>query len=899
MSMKAWDLAVLSGDTLILRGAPANGQPPKERIFHLAEISSPRMGSASKEDEPWAYECREFLRQFAVGKPITFTTTHSLPPKDDISSDFGHAEIGGKDVATEVLRAGYARCKEIKREPTEEDNRRKELETEARNNMVGIWNPQGPKDHNVQYTMPADSAAFVNEWKGKSIDAIVEQVRDGSTLRVRLLMPEDQHQFANISLAGVRCPRAGGRDGEAAEEFGEEAKFFTESRLLQRVVRVQILSLPAPTSTPFASTTDNAPPTASVFIGNVLHPNGNIAEFLLAAGLARVIDWHAGMLAANGAMEKLRGAEKSAKEKKLKLYSKIVTPATATSTTPAAQRGPVDATVIRVWSGDQVSIVDKEGRERRVQLSSVRAPKASEPKQAYYANEAREFLRKKLIGKHVKVHIDFVRPKEGEFEERDAVTIRYGNAHANIAEQLIEKGLATAVRHRRDDESRSNEYDKLMAAEQNALTEARGIHSGKEVPMPRIINASETSTKASSWLSSLKRQGRVPAIVDYVASGSRFKVLVPKENISLTLVLSGIRAPRTARNASEKNEPYGPEALEFATRRYMQRDVEIDLEATDKTGGFIGALYLNKTENAAVTLVREGLATIHDYSAESLPWSRQLFEAEADAKANQRNIWHDFDASLEQTVTEKTDNGSTPLKPEYLDVIISDVRIAPSFAFSVQVLNENTAQLERLMKDFALHYRNAPAVSSFVPKAGELVAAKFSGDGQWYRAKVKRSSAAKKEVELTFVDYGNQETAPFSNIRPLDPRFKALPPQAQDARLSFIKLAGPDTEYAEDAIARFRSLAEGRKLVANVDHKDGHILHLRLIDPQDPQSASDPHASINAELVRDGLAMIDKKERYLVSYPGMLNALKDATQSAKRERLGMYELGDIGDDDDE
>ncbi|KAF8678179.1 Tudor domain [Rhizoctonia solani] len=898
-------------------------------IFHLAEISAPRIGSASKEDEPWAFECREFLRQFAVGKPITFTKTHSLPPKDGIESDFGHAEIGGKDVATEVLRAGFARCKELKREPTEDDNRRKDIEAEARNSMVGMWNPQGPKAskltreravlgfgvrtqermilHRIttsstlcRPTLRLLSNSTRSEWKGKNIDAIVEQVRDGSTLRVRLLMPEDQHQFANISLAGVRCPRAGGRDGETAEEFGEEAKYFTESRLLQRVVRVQILSLPAPTSTPFASTSSNAPaPTASIFIGNVLHPNGNIAEFLLAAGLARVIDWHAGMLAANGVMERLRGAEKSAKEKKLKLYSKIVTPATASAgPTPVIHRGPVDATVIRVWSGDQVSIVDKEGRERRVQLSSVRAPKASEPKQAYYANEAREFLRKKLIGKHVKVNIDFVRPKEGDFEERDAVTIRYGNAQANIAEQLIEKGLATALRHRRDDESRSSEYDKLMAAEQNALTEARGIHSGKDVPMPRIINASETSTKASSWLSSLKRQGRVPAVVDYVASGSRFKILVPKENISLTLVLSGIRAPRTARNPSEKNEPYGLESLEFATRRYMQRDVEVDFEATDKTGGFIGALYLNKIENAAVTLVREGLATVHDYSAESLSWSRQLYDAEADAKANKRNIWHDFDASLEQTVTEKPDNGSTPLKPEYLDVIISDIRTTPSFAFSIQVLNENTAQLERMMKDFALHYRNAPAVSSFAPKAGELVAAKFSGDGQWYRAKVKRSSAAKKEVELTFVDYGNQETAPFSNTRPLDPRFKTLSPQAQDARLSFVKLAGPDTEYAEDAIGRFRSLAEGRKLVANVDHKDGHILHLRLIDPQDPHSANDPHASINTELVRDGLAMIDKKERYLASYPGVVNALKDATLSAKRERLGMYELGDIGDDDE-
>ncbi len=37
---------------------------------------------------------------------------------------------------------------------------------------------------------------------------------------------------------------------------------------------------------------------------------------------------------------------------------------------------------------------------------------------------------------------------------------------SNVAEQLIEKGLASVVRHRRDDEDRSPDYDKLMAAEQ-------------------------------------------------------------------------------------------------------------------------------------------------------------------------------------------------------------------------------------------------------------------------------------------------------------------------------------------------------------------------------------------------------------------------------------------------
>ena len=60
----------------------------------------------------------------------------------------------------------------------------------------------------------------------------------------------------------------------------------------------------------------------------------------------------------------------------------------------------------------------------------------------------------------------------------------------------------------------------------------------------------------------------------------------------------------------------------------MQRDVEIEVNDVDKSGGFIGALYVNKTENVAITLAREGLATVHSYSADGLPWARQLYTAE-------------------------------------------------------------------------------------------------------------------------------------------------------------------------------------------------------------------------------------------------------------------------------
>ena len=110
----------------------------------------------------------------------------------------------------------------------------------------------------------------------------------------------------------------------------------------------------------------------------VIHPVGNIAEHLVAAGFARVVDWHAGMLASSGGMERLRSAEKVAKEKKLYLYANLPVSSGASKTNGHSAGGSsrnFDGTVTRVWSGDQLSVVDKDGKERRVQLSSTRAPK--------------------------------------------------------------------------------------------------------------------------------------------------------------------------------------------------------------------------------------------------------------------------------------------------------------------------------------------------------------------------------------------------------------------------------------------------------------------------------------------------------------------------------------------
>jgi hypothetical protein len=56
--------------------------------------------------------------------------------------------------------------------------------------------------------------------------AIVESVRDGTTLRVRLFMPDGEHQFVNVTLAGARSPRVASKQGETSEPYGDEVSWY-------------------------------------------------------------------------------------------------------------------------------------------------------------------------------------------------------------------------------------------------------------------------------------------------------------------------------------------------------------------------------------------------------------------------------------------------------------------------------------------------------------------------------------------------------------------------------------------------------------------------------------------------------------------------------------------------
>ena len=458
-------------------------------------------------------------------------------------------------------------------------------------------------------------------------------------------------------------------------------------------------------------------------------------------------------------------------------------------------------------------------------------------------------------------------------------------------------------------EDRSPAYDELLAAEEAAQKDEKGMWSPKTPTAKTYQDFSESLQKAKIQSSVLQRQKKIPAIVDFVKGGSRFTILIPRENAKLTFVLSGIRAPRSARNANEKSDLFGQEAHDFANRRCLQRDVEIDVEATDKIGAFIGTLYINR-ENFAKLLLEEGFASVHAYSAEQSQHGPELFAAEEKAKTAKKGIWKDYDPSIEDGVEDLNLNGATtngdfdsssaPVKKDYRDVVVTHIDPATAH-LKLQLIGPTTSgALTNLMSAFANHHRSPPSSEKSLsnpPKAGDLVAARFSEDGEWYRARVRRNDRDAKKADVLFIDYGNSETLPWSELRPMtQPQFSLakLKPQALDAALSFLQFPA-SAEYLADAVRFLEQVTGEKQLVASVDfeEKDG-TLWTTLFDAD---SEGGEEASVNAEVVAEGVAMVSRKLKGWEKARGkIVEGLKVKEEEAKEQRLGMWEYGDLTED---
>lgn len=953
--------AVLSGDTLVIMGFTKAEIPPEKTVV-LAHLSAPRLARRGGQDDPFAWESREYLRKLCIGKDVVFRTEYTIP---NFSREFCSVFVGTTNVGNEVVTHGWAKVKEAKGEVTPEHTELLRLEEQARQQGVGLWDRSpGSVEAAIRNLPPSavgdpsnlDAMGLLATNKGKPMEAIVEQVRDGSSLRVYLL---PGFQFVQVFVAGIQSPSMGRRttqeptiatevpsdepNGEtnaesrgpltsaqrvtassaynevAADPYGREAKHFTEIRVLNRDVRIVLEGVDK----------------FSNLIGSVYYSDGesakDLAMELIENGYAKYVEWSASMME-DEARRKLKAAELQAKKSKLRLWTNYVPPATNSKAISDNFTGKV----VEVVSGDCIIVADDSlpfgspAAERRVNLSSIRCPKLGNPrreeKPAPYAREARDFLRMRLIGRQVQVSMEYSRKvpladgsaapagpadsrvmgfgsvfllsqgKESEDVSSAPPTAVTQQPGLNVAELIVARGFGTVIRHR-DFEERSNYYENLLAAESRATAGRKGIHSAKDPPVMHVTDLLTASAKkAKDFLPFLQRNRRMMAVVEYVLSGHRFKLFVPKETCSIAFSFSGVRCPG-------RDEPYSNEAISLMRRKIMQRDVEIEVETVDRTGTFLGSLWESKS-NVAIILLEAGLARLQTFGADRIPDAHLLAQAEQSAKRQKLKIWENYVEGEEVT------NGAAPdrKQKEEFKAVVTEVLGGGKF-YVQAVEDQKVASIQQQLA--SLNLKEAPVLGSFNPKKGDIVLAQFSADNSWNRAMVVSAprgvvQSTKDRFEVFYIDYGNQEAVTYNQLRPLDASVSSAPGLAQLCQLAYLKVPTLEEDYGQEAamLLSESTLNGPKEFRAVIEERDtsggkvkgqgtGTILLVTLIDEE-----SD--TSVNAVMLKGGLARLEKRRRWEPKdRQAVLDELEKHQTEARTKRLGMWEYGDIQSDDEE
>uniref|UniRef100_A0A915CT61 Staphylococcal nuclease domain-containing protein 1 n=1 Tax=Ditylenchus dipsaci TaxID=166011 RepID=A0A915CT61_9BILA len=642
---------VISGDAVVLQGPAQNG-PPKEVTVYLANINSPRLArrpvddSDGSPDEPYAWEAREFLRKKIVGQTVVFV-------RDFLStSNREHGRI--------YLRNWNFRSQAWKQI---DENTQKLLDLQEQRKLPR--RVVGPK------TTYRD--ILVAHYKQAQIDAVVEQVRDGSTLRLFLL---PSFEYVTVMLSGVKSPSVRSGPEGKAEEFGEEAKFFVESRY--------------------------------------------------------------------------------AKDRRIRMWKNY-------SGAPIYDRKSYSAKVVEIGLGDSINVVkDNEEEVTKKYFSSLRPPRRdnaggeggatarqfrplydipfsslildiSRTNFSYCSVRDKRIPAKTFVGKRVTVVVDYVQPKSDQFPEKTCCSVSANSQ--DIGELLVSKGLAKVVRHRQDDDGRSSRYDALLAAEAVAEKEKKGMWADKSENsgLIRVQELQGDAQRSKQFLPYLQRSSRPEGIVEFVSSGSRMRVYVPKETCLITFLLAGISCPRGARigpggKLIGESDPGADEALAFTKSKCLQHEVQIEF-----------------TSQLNVLLLQSTGYVENDGESEKL---KQVADM-GDRKINCKKV----------VVTE----------------------VYPDLHFAAQLFEEGPA-IEKLMGN--LQNELSPGTTNAtLLKRGQLVAARYKIGNLWHRVKVE--SIRGNDAEIYYVDFGNREQVKTSELAVLPMQFHSQPAGAKEFQLAW------------------------------------------------------------------------------------------------------------------
>lgn len=915
--------AVDAADRFTLLAPPKAGESPEFKAVLLSWIQAPKLARRTAEgdwsvEEPCAFDAMDFVRSQIIGKQVQFTDEFVVEPLQRVSGRLTLPD--GQDLSKLLLKKGFATISD--KLPPKMDRKVHEeylsLQSQGKASKAGVWAPDArQRVRQLKPFPPEDRTIIDKNLKGKTVKVRIERVQSGSGLTIMVL---DYHQQLIVQFTGVQCPSIAKKDG-SPDVLGLEAKFHTERSLLHRHVPMTFDGLDK-----FGN-----------FLVTIGGGKGTFQEELLSRGYALYQDATAQYVTAE-LRDRLRQTEAKARAEKVGLHEKgdaVVSapsagagPEVVTASTSAgkaaltAAQGPrrdytgardFDGVITQIIAGDTIVIrVDPSGEYVRTALAGVKCakPKRSEherdrqggePRTTYedYAWEAREYLRTKFLGKPVSVHVEYGRHFEETKEVRPVATVRTTESQVNVAAALISQGFATVQIGFNDTVSCSTE---LFSAEDSAKAKAAGIHSGQPSQPVAVHELNRLgASKAKVYLTSLQRGmvgNRPPkwnAIVDMVMSGSGFRVYIPKEHIQFSLKLAGIISPSTGMG-DEPSDPFALESKDFAIAHLQQREVQVQIETTDKGGNFIGAVYVNG-KNFAEMLVEAGLATVA--GADRLFYVAELQRAQKLAQEAKRCIWSPKggvparQAKREQQQLLSNPDAFVPIADrEPISVLITEVSGGTSVWLQPQS-DEAIAAYEDITAALATLGEAAPHPN---PSRGENLAAYYKPDKSWLRAKVLTVDKEENSAEITYTDFGTRDWIDLKYLRQIpknEDAFKKVretQPLAFQAQLSFLKSMPETHEYNDAACNLIWEFSESEGITARPDFTDGSKRKYVTIVAADG-------TDLAHKLLESGLALTERRCAK-VDAEGTKKALEKQELARKHHRQ-MWQFGDIDDDEDQ
>ncbi|CAF1056922.1 unnamed protein product [Rotaria sordida] len=807
-------------------------------IISAPKLSRPPTNSNTSEssiDEPYAFEAREYLRKRLVDREICYTIDfHITQTNRSLCTVYlGRDKETDENIIESLLSEGLVELRQQTDARANDANNQRLviIDEQAKLNRRGRYSDESPNAHirNMKWTLE-NPKQFVDKHKSSPpLDAIVEFIRDGNTVRC-LLIPS--YYLVTIQLSGIKYPMLKRDDNSTNELYAEEAKQYVETRLLQRQVKAILDGV-----------------NNQNLLGTLLRPNGNIAIYLLKE-------------------------EKYAKDNRLKIWQNYIpqpalididsnTASAVNSKSNDSSLKGYQAKILEIVNCDVLTIRDlRDNKIKKIYLSSVRSP------------------------------------LNNNYPEKIYCTVYIENV--NIGEVLISKGFAKAIRYRQDNEQRSSRYDDLLIPEQQAEKRSVCLFSNGS-GLYRIVDMIGDTNKerAKGLLNILQRNGRMDGVVEFVASGSRFRIHLLKDNWIMSFLLSSINCPRVERRIPvssnsqqqqkiESDEPFGIEALNFSKEHFLQRDIFVEVESMDRGSHFIGRLTTTDGQSVALILVQAGLAKIHN-SAYNASNYKQLLEAEEKCRKEHIGIWTNYE---ESSIKENEYENERENNPENENIYESDIINFTDPRFRDAFITYITSDL-KIYLQYSEHGRKLEQLQSELREIfnrTKPIAARFTADNEWYRARVEKIEGNNR-ISIYFVDYGNREIiTDLNHLTTLPPGFSQLNSQAHEYELAYVR-ASPDEDDRQETKNALLDEIGNNECLIKVEYRQNNIEYISLYYINTKEN-------IVKKLVEQGLIIIEQeRNRRQIRSTLLYDELQQAQTIAKVARRGLWQYSDQIEDD--